>query len=206
MGNEELFLNEKKLQKLEGSSWDLPQNAPIGIPLSLQIQRNGEFLSKTVVELVEPTIKILPSNEMLKRDREGNSTAEETQHYVTGASVFGENGKTVSPRIQITSLPGTLILVGREAGQIARWPKEPFPTAWTPVWAIRRIARKKWQAQFCGQEISQGTSPMESDTYSIKRRKEWREALWIMRQRALPPQLPELSQLWTRYTEVAQDI
>ena len=208
IGNEKLLLNANDLERPINNMWALPKDAPIGRPLNLQIQRGGEILNESrVIELIEPAMRVVPSSSMPKRDSEGNIIAGETvREYVSGAYVASENKTANEPRIQITSLSGTLILVGRIAGQISRWPKEPFPTGWVPVWAIRRISRKKWQSQFCRQEISAELDPIESNQYPIKRRKEWKEALWTMRRRTLPPQLPILNGLWVMYTEAARDI
>jgi hypothetical protein len=127
--------------------------------------------------------------------------------YVTGALVVSSKQEVIeSVKVLPTSLSERLIFIGQVAGQISRWPSEDMPAVWIPVWVLYRTSRKKWATHFCRQNVAENLEPIVGKGYSAKELRAWKEALWVMRKRTRPPELPALAKLWMNYTEAAKNI
>jgi hypothetical protein len=210
LGNEKLLLNGIEIEKPTANiCWTLPKYAPIGRPLYIQMSRDGALLPESrVIQLTEPFINIEPVSSAPKRNCKGDVVkGEAVPDYVTGALVVSPKHDDVkSPRVLPTSLSGRLIFIGQVAGQISRWPSESMPSIWTPVWVLYGTSRKEWATHFCRQNISDDLAPIVRKEYSAKNRRAWKDALWVMRKRTRPPELPALAKLWVKYMEVAKNI
>jgi hypothetical protein len=209
LGNEKLLLNGIEIEKSPTKiCWEL-KNAPIGRPLNIQISRDGDVLPEwRVIQLVEPSINIESTGSAPKRDCKGNVIKGEAKpDYASGALVVSsKHGDIESLDVLPTSLSKRLIFIGQVAGQVSRWPSEGMPSVWIPVWGLYRTSRKKWATHFCRQNVAEGLAPIVGGGYSAKDLKAWKEALWVMRKRTRPPELPALAKLWTKYMEAAKNI
>lgn len=92
--------------------------------------------------------------------------------------------------------------IGSEPGQIVRWPKEPMPVDWSPVWAV--IMRRRGKVVFCGLDLVPPSSRTQKNVSRAKK-KEWVDVLWYERRRVQAPSLPRLREMWQRYVKAAQD-
>lgn len=210
LGNEKLLLNGIEIEKSTANICRaLPKDAPIGRPINIQITRDGVLLPESrVVQLIEPFINYESTGTAPKRDCKGDVIkGEAVQDYVTGAFVSSPKHEGIeSLRVLPTSLAESLIFIGQVAGQVSRWPSESMPSLWTPVWVLYRTSKDEWATHFCRQNLADGLAPVERKEYSAKNLRAWKEALWIMRKRTRPPELPALAKLWAKYIEAAKNV
>ena len=97
------------------------------------------------------------------------------------------------------------LLIGQRPGQIATWPKEAFPTDWTPAWAIRKQGRKliaifTWE--FLG--MTQAENPAFTPTR--KEVQDWKKAIWHQRKRITPPRGQRQRTFWLLLQESARNV
>lgn len=210
LGNEKLLLNGTEIEKPSANMcWELPEDTPIDRPLNIQILRDGTLLPESrVIQLAEPSINSKSTNSAPKRDCKGDVIkGEAIPDYVTGALVVSPKHEDIElPKIPPTALSERLIFIGQVAGQISRGPSESMPSLWTPVWVFYKTSRKDWATHFCRQNFAEDTAPIVRKEYSEKNRRAWKEALWVMRKRTRPPELPALAKLWVKYMEAAKNI
>lgn len=125
---------------------------------------------------------------------------------VCGARVAGEVPVThysVHPLQAVAQADASrrrTFLVGRRVGQITRWPQDPYPDEWEPVWAIPMETRG--EAYFCGFGPDQ-CGPLGGRCCDKSGRR-WKEILWTWRHRIEPPDHPALQKLWGDYKEAAR--
>lgn len=91
-------------------------------------------------------------------------------------------------------------LVGRRPGEITRWPQEPYPRTWAPVWAIPM--ETQGTALFCGADPER-CRPVAGRCVDKSSRR-WKQVLWTWRYRIVPPTHPVLRRLWYEFREVAR--
>lgn len=210
LGNEKLLLNGIEIEKPSTNiCWALPKDTSIGRPLNIQISRDGVLLPESrVIQLVEPSINRDTVYAVPKRDCRGNAVrGEAVLNYITGAYVESPKHEVFkSLRVLPTSLSKRLIFIGQIAGQVSRGSLESMPALWNPVWIMYKTSRKEWSAHFCRQNVLDNLKPILGKEYSVKSRRAWKEALWIMRKRTRPPELEALANLWREYSEAAKNI
>ena len=96
-------------------------------------------------------------------------------------------------------------LVGQNPGEIVVWPSEPFPDGWIPQWAIKRLSRKRWEAVYIGDTLGSKTfQPLPQPT--VRKVRDWKQALWYRRKRITRPRLPVERELWDRIQRVARNV
>jgi len=209
-GNEKLLLNGIEIEKPSANiCWTLPRDALIGRPLNIQISRGGALLPESrVIQLIEPFIDFGSIESAPKRDSKGNMIKGRIpSDFVTGALVSSPKHVNIdSLRVWPTSLSERLIFIGQVVGQVSDWPAEDFPSLWTPVWVVYRASRKKWATHFCKRNVSDDLAPIERREHSAKSLRAWKKAVWNMRKRTRPPELPALAKLWAKYMEVAKNV
>ena len=104
---------------------------------------------------------------------------------------------------EIGSVQG--FLVGRNPGEIVAWPSEPFPGDWIPQWAIKRLSRKRWEAVYVAGVLGSTTfQPLSLPT--VRKVRDWKQALWYRRKRTVPPRLPVERELWDQIQRVARNV
>ena len=96
-------------------------------------------------------------------------------------------------------------LVGQNPGEIISWPSERFPSEWTPAWAINKLGRRQWEALFIGRILG-STPPDAPPTPPPRKLAKWKHAIWYLRNRTTPPELPAERALWHQLQEVARDV
>ena len=98
-------------------------------------------------------------------------------------------------------------LIGQLPGQIVAWPAGAFPSEWMPVWAIRKVGRKKVSAVYLG-KIFRELAFQSTELASPSRRNVqlWKKILWHGRKRVSPPASKAERDLWMRIQEVAKDV
>jgi hypothetical protein len=133
------------------------------------------------------------------------------QTGIIGATVVGEAPDVSRFRrfpLLATELMGLatrrIFFVGRVPGQIVRWPAEPLPSEWDPVWAIPMARRG--HAIYCGQSLDEA-GPLPVVGRSRQRGVDlWKEVLWHRRKRIVAPRRREILELWREFQEAARRV
>lgn len=99
------------------------------------------------------------------------------------------------------SSPSCIFFIGREPGQVSRWPDEP-PPEWDAVWAIPFGTRGR--AVFCGLSL-EDAAPSRRSRASHKQLRLWHDVLWRRRRVITPPADQRLKALWRQYRDAARD-
>jgi len=210
-GSERIFLNGKQTFGVDAShtikikSDDYP-NGVIVIEAIDGEQRDVETIYLTNPELPS-SFDSTPHRDMFG-EITGVLTSNQELPKVIGAvvSLTTHSNATTYPRLLPTALSHRIIFIGARPGEIADWPKEPFPSNWEPVWALCKKG-KKWLINYCGDalhiEDHYKPAALNSDSRHLKR---WREAIWFNRKISKRPAFRGLAKMWENYLEVAKHV
>jgi len=99
------------------------------------------------------------------------------------------------------------ILLGNIPGQVVKWPKDPLPPDWEPVWSIRRTGRNKWRVSCCRRSLACVPCPdLTVRAGKEKDVKKWKECIWVRRKKTNVPELPAIRQRWLEFREAARNV
>lgn len=96
-----------------------------------------------------------------------------------------------------------VFFVGKEPGQIVKWPSDRLPDSWSPVWAIPM--ERRGFAVFCGDNIN-GARPKQVKRKDSRGHRKWKEILWFKRRCIAPPKHPAVRALWETYQRAAKKL
>lgn len=212
-GDVVVTVNGEEVQQQAGARlrWTLPEGLEVGVPITIEVRCDGEKLQNNrTIRLVDPEM-IADFSIVPKRDMCGDiiECAGEVlpDIYAQGAIVYGVR-QTEFGTVPIgvpTYLSHSIVFIGPKPGQIARWPEEQLPSDWVPVWALAKSGRARWDVHFCGRRGCLQV-PLSPPTLEKKKKKAWKEAIWVNRIRNRPPEVRDLKQLWSQYVEVARNV
>ena len=209
LGAEKVTLNDRELDREGevGQLWHLPDDAPIGESLRVEVRSNGEVLRR-VLRLEEPELPPRASYRKCGRNAAGDLCYGQIPQHASGGVVHfppETNVPTYSGELPL-NLSSRIVFVGERPGEICDWPTEALPS-WSPVWAIARISRKRARLIFCGStdQVNRNHSrPIPLPDRKLV--KKWKEATWFRRKSIIWPELGRLSDLWREYLEVARNV
>lgn len=196
----ELYCNDRLLNADRSTGfYQLPPDVPIETKLAIEARQGEELIKRKTLTLLENFT--LGNRTFQQFDRFG----EPQQNLgVAGALLEGFNPPDFNFN---TFLPvqgeQRVFFVGKQPGQIIKWPEEQLPTDWSPVWGIS-LGRRRGQTMFCGTSIEE-SKPNLMKSSSKKKVKEWKEKLWNLRKRISPPSDPRLKALWQQYQQEAKN-
>lgn len=211
-----VYCNERLLNCTQAEGiYELPTDSPTETKLDIEARQGEDVLRRCSLFLVEDFC--LPdsiSTQQFDRfgchqmDVDNKSVQMDVDNKsvgIAGALVLGVN----PPPFNFNAfLPiqgkQRICFVGREPGQVVRWPNEPLSEDWTPVWAIS-IGRRRHQAVFCGTSLVE-SEPMQSTCRNRKKLRQWQEILWYDRKKILPPSQQCLSALWKKFQKEAEHV
>lgn len=209
-GKEEILLNSRKLQRKvpDSNIYEIPPKLPLNQSLQIVLKQNNHEIKRNF-QLSEPELP-LAYNSLPCRNQMGFICRDYNSNPVSsGVKIhnYNEQNSGEYPKLLPTHLSSRIIFVGPNPGEIVDWPHEELPTTWTPVWAIVKLGKKKWEAYFCGSS-GQGINKYKSGNLSPERalRKRWREALWVNRRITEPPALQLLKKRWDEYLKAAKNV
>jgi len=194
--------------------WNVPSWCEIGKPITFEVMTNGEKSDNSrTIQLVDPDM-IADFTGFPVRDRFGKPMSPEggqqSAGYAIGAVVheFDISECGTAPLGAPTYLSRSITFLGPEPGMIVRWPTEDLPSDWDPIWALAKTVKGAYAVHYCGvpEELNDTISIDHRQFSSRKKRKEWREAVWIYRKRNVPPRLPDVQARWTRYEREAKNV
>jgi hypothetical protein len=202
-----VYCNEQLLDCTQAESiYELPTDTSTGTKLVIEARKGEDVLKCCTLFLVEDFC--LPASIFTQQfDGFGyrQTNVDDKLVGVAGALV---QGGTPPPFNFNAFLPiqgkQQICFVGRKPGQVVRWPSEPLPENWIPVWAIS-IGRRRRQAVFCGTSLVE-SEPMQSTCRNRKKLRQWKEILWYDRRKILPPSQQCLSGLWKKFQQEAERV
>lgn len=189
--------------------YKLPSNLPRDSRIAIEVKREAEVIARQSLYLSADFTWRRPSP-LREFDRWGEPVREPAHPQVrmAGAAVYGiekdSDGFTLAPFMTPwleRRPPSRVFFVGRAPGQILRWPDEPVPAAWQPVWAV--ALRKRGHAVYCGNSMEEST-PLDEPRGDRKQVRAWKDLLWHHRKRIAAPKRVTLAHLWKRYQEAAR--
>jgi len=209
-GNEIVTINNRRLKQADNELpiWELPENAPIGVPLRIEVVSSDQPKSR-VIMLEKPNLPNM-YNEVPCRNSDGQiSETDSLLSYTCGANMVlssSEEKITYSQCLPIY-LSDRIDFIGERPGQIIEWPHELLPSEWHPVWALANKGRKKWEVHFCGTEenieIDKDLGEPIKDKRNLKR---WKKAVWNRRKVTKQPKLSQLKIIWGKYIKAAYNV
>ena len=204
----QLRCNGKQLKVAsDGVSYKLPENLPAETRIVLEVVSGNDVVRRQSLYLTgEFAWNRSEPQEFFDEWGEPPSKPEQTG-LAAGALVEGEAGVPFRPPVLLVPalssyLGRRIFFIGRVPGEIVTWPSEPLPKQWEPVWAVT-LARRG-VAIFCGTGI-RDCVPSAAIGLDRDRVEQWKNVLWHLRKRIVPPPQPALNALWHRYSKMARD-
>lgn len=206
-GNINVTVNGNALKRETGESsvWKLPEDIQPNEVLRIEAKARDWELKK-ILRLEEPSLSG-SFEEAPWRDIKGMVISNGSdQSRIRGAVVETAGANTPSPVLG-PDRSKRQVFIGSIPGEITEWPKEPFPAAWKPVWAIEKRGRKKWKISCCREDINSIPLP-DVDGQDIIRKnvKKWKKYVWIRRKKIEKPEIPAIEQKWLDFSGGARNV
>ncbi|MFP4122803.1 MAG: hypothetical protein ACOC07_12040 [Coleofasciculus sp.] len=211
-GNEsvKLYCNNFPLDGINSTQvYELPKDVPSGKKLVIEARKEEEVIKRISLVFIEDFIWSYKTPRQ-QFDQFGHSLNQESNHNnplgVAGALVSGVNPPAFNFN---TLLPikekQHILFLGNSPGQVIRWPEEPIPSHWSPIWAIVKGTLFD-QAKFCGTSLAE-SAPLKSPYKDRRKLQQWKEILWHCRKRILPPlEDSRILALWKKFQEEARRV
>ena len=205
-GNINVTVNGNALKRETGESsvWRLPEDIQPNEVLRIEAN-TGDCELKKILHLEEPSLSG-SFEEVPWRDIKGIIFNGSGQARIRGAVVEAA-GVDIPPLIFGPDCSKRQVFIGSIPGEITEWPKEPFPAAWKPVWAIEKRGRKKWKISCCREDINSIPLP-DIDGQGIIRKnvKKWKKYVWIRRKKIEKHEIPAIEQKWLDFSGDARNV
>ncbi len=203
-GTEYIAYKGKRLEQ-EQNHWRFPSPMPVDdVEVTIVICGNTW---KRHLSFREPVLDPhLETNTQIRGfDRFGQSHPPGSALYskasVSGALLQGFDPLPCPPIIP-THFAGRITYLGPIPGQYACWPEDQLPTNWVPDFALYKVHKDVYHAQYVGDEGSAGLSNKPATT--PRQRKDWKQAI---RRKRVEVQGPKrLRDLWRQYRNAAEKI
>jgi len=208
-GDEEVTVNGRQLiiDDKEMHVWKLPKSVQPGEILRIEA-KTGEDELRKVIRLEEYSVSNslddAPWYDMKGRIVHGRIDCAR----IRGALVEEPCTERTSCSFRMKPAHSTrLIFIGNVPGQISRWPAEPLPSDFEPVWLIEKTGRKKWKVSCYRNSINSVPLP-ETTTNYVKKRdiREWKEYVWVRRKKIKGHRIPSVRQKWREFSEAAKNV
>lgn len=198
-----LFCNDHPLERE-------PVTGLYGIPYALcarrlvvEVKRNGERIRSRSIYSVE-TVAWREITAQTGLDKFGRRAAVGVAGLCVGPIVEGFSPPPFDPGAFLPPSAGHRVyFIGRNPGEIVDCPDQPAPSAWRPVWSVPMKKGGVGTAIYCGTDPA-NDAPGASVGTDQRRRKLWKEVLWVMRKRITAPAHPVLGALWRQYRGAAE--
>lgn len=205
-GTETMQLNGMPMQSTasEANVYLLPEDAPIRIPLRIEVDTGDHRLSK-VIRLEEYGLPVSFDNTP-HRDPDGELHTTEIPVSACGAEVKGlENVEWYQPQ-GFPVFSNNVLLIGIRPGEISLI-DDRYNLSWDPVWAAVKKSRKHWKIMFCGKPHHlQRLSQLPESTGDRASIRQWKKMVWYMRKRYCLPELAEVRSIWKNFTRLAKNV
>ncbi|MEH7379108.1 hypothetical protein V7138_01300 [Bacillus sp. JJ1533] len=204
-GTEIPFLNDKPLKfNTENRYWELPEDLPIDQTLTINILNEGIEIRRTNFKITNSRIY----NRDKKRyfDTAGLQENEDNP-LVIGVNVYNNDSIQFEKEYALPTYSyNEIIFLGQHPGEIFHWQsKAEINLEWEPVWAICRVKRRKWKAEFCSMKKIEDCQ-INNQIYDKNDFRFWKTVMRKMRKSIKSPEFPPLKELWESYLEVAKNV
>jgi len=204
-GTEIPFLNDKPLKfNNENRYWELPEDLPIDQTLTINIFNEGIEIRRTNFKVTNSRI----FNHSKKRYLNTAGLQENGDNpVVIGVNVYNKNFIPIEKEYTLPMFSyNEIIFIGQHPGEIFHWQsKTKIDLEWDPVWAICRVKRRKWKAQFCSMKKI-GECQINNQVNYKKDLKFWKTVMCKMKRSIKSPEFSPLKELWESYLEVAKNV
>jgi hypothetical protein len=206
LGSEEVQCQGRLLRQVgDERVFRLPADLPVGTRIIVEVLRGGE-IQRALSLYLTGDFDWRPRDPLRLFDRWGDYT--ESSPGAAGAYIEGPADSSCGFRWIPTTALGferlkehPVFFVGRFLGQIVRWPSEPIPYSWEPVWAVQ-VGRRQGRAIYCAQSLEAAGPQLGGDS-DRSHQELWKEILWHRRKKIAPPETAILRKLWNAYVEAA---
>lgn len=200
-----LFCNDHPLERDPVTGFYEVPDALCARRLVVEIKRNDERIRSRSIYSVE-TVAWREIASLTGLDRFGCRAADGAAGRCVGPIVEGFSPPLFDPGAFLPPSAGHRVyFIGRNPGEIVECPDEAAPTAWRPVWSIPMKKGGVGTAIYCGTDPAKEL-PGTSVSTDQRRRKLWKEVLWVMRKRITVPSHQVLGALWRQYRGVAEHV
>ncbi len=201
-----VYCNDTKLLPTVGTNnFQLPEGLPLNTRQLIQIKQGNDVLKRMSLYLVgDFPWKLSPTENRIGPLGERLQDNSIDSPYVVGLLVANCD----VPDFFFVAFPiiegrHKVFFIGKRPGQIIKWPEDPQPEGWSPVWAV--TLDRRGEAEFCGSDITD-SEPIEETIGSRSQIKRWKEVLYHSRKRIAPPSLPRVRALWQKYVGFARNV
>ena len=207
-----VYCNDELLSSQQtGGVYSLPENLPIGSRINIEARSGLSSLAKQSLFITSDFSLPTGEPEMFVDFTGGSIKPCEDKASIAGVYIKGQGTAVARSaaeefedlEFEIGRIHG--FLLGPRPGQIISWPSEPFPSNWTPTWAVRKRGPKKWAAVFIG-EMLEETSDESTVIPTHRKIKEWKEVAWHWRKRIVLPERPDQKTMWRQIQEAARRV
>ncbi len=210
-GTERVTLNglELKRESTSVSCWCIPLDAPVGIPLNIEVFREEKNpLQRRVITLEEPQLSHALEDAPWRDSSNRVLTDNARLPSARGAVVANiDQVRDIFPQTVPTYMSRRIVFLGSRPGEIANWPEDELPQNWQAVWASVKSGRDRWTVYFCGQAEHAEDIPVPGNAVDDHRDvKRWKEAIWTRRKKTKVPQLRQIKAGWAKYMEAAKSV
>lgn len=200
-------VNGKVLRNEKGNlhAWKLPSDIPPNEIIRIEAKTGHHELRK-ILRLEEPRLAG-SFDEAPWRGCDGVLVPDGSNCTRIRGAVVETTGNGFPPFTPTPEHSTPLIFLGNTPGQVARWPKDPLPSGWEPVWSIKKTGRNKWKVLCCRRSL--GCVPLPDLTARSgkgKDVKKWKECIWFKRKKTIVPKLPAIRKRWLEFREAARNV
>jgi len=209
LGDVEVSINEKVIapQKGEKYAWKLPDDVETGELLKIKAKSGSDELRRTIRLAEARSFGSLDDTPWLDSFGKDISNVKENAR-LRGAVVIEDEDS--NGRVAFTPKPPKckrLTYIGPVLGQISKYPQEPFPEDWEPVWSLVKTGRKKWRLSCCRKNLQSIPVPLINACNIHGRKiKKWREYVWVKRKKIRQPDIPAIRKKWIEFSEAARHV
>ncbi len=205
-GDEEVWVDDSRLEGSGDGIYELPRNLPLETRIGVEVRR-GEHVLKRAAIYLTASFSWCMARPVRLADACGHPVDEirDGSVAVSGALAFPPD---LTARFRadplhaagLRGVRGRVFLIGRRPGEISKWPAQPLPEGWDPVWAVPMARRGR--AVYCGGSLEEAEPVQDPSTGGD--RDLWKQVLWRWRRRIAPPRDALLASLWRGYRQVAR--
>jgi len=203
-GSETVRCGDRMLASLWPGVYALPDDLPRGEHLVIDLLKGGEPLRRLGLVLRDEVAWTQPTP--LRVDRFGEPIMQ-GDPGICGAYVSQELHHLARGFRAPIAIPWpTAVLVGAAPGQVSKWPQEPLPRSWSPVWAVGPPGpgRSRRPLAFVGSSVAVSKPAPAGRAVNRRLANRWREVIWYWRKQVETPSQPDLAGLWAEYMKAAR--
>ena len=172
--------------------------------LVIEAKQDGECIRRRSLYVVEDygLPKGVPG---IRLNMFGSDGEDSTSEACVGPIISGFTPPDFHPEILLPPSASHLVyLIGRNPGEIVKYPDKTIPDGWKPVWAVWKKKRRKGTV-YCGMDLENDV-PGTAQCTDRRRLRLWKEVLWFRRKQIPVPSQKRIRSLWIEFRKVAHRV